>query len=402
MTIRERVFAILAGRKPDRLPFIDRLDVWYACHRRGGTIPEEFKGMSLTDIHQAVGLGQQRYLVPYALKLRGVEVISRFNGEEVYHEQDPVIEFFCGVFGPVDYERPGITVNELRTPVGRLRVCYELLQENVATGTEPYLKEHLIKEESDYRTVEYILERAEYVAQHEKVRQEAKRIGGAGFVIPMTHRIPFQQLLLEYLGEVPLFYALHDQPRQVERLMALLDEQLVDILHRLGALEAVFVEFPDNLHGLITNPRLFAKYCLPAYQRYSEILHAQGKKTGSHTDGNVKPLLGLLAESGLDVCESFSPAPLTECTFDEAWHAWRGGPLIWGGIPSPILEERTSEEEFQAYIEHLLEVVGDQPIILGVGDMVMGHNSIERVRYIARRVEEHDLGRQSGLGRVPA
>jgi ribosomal protein RSM22 (predicted rRNA methylase) len=81
---------------------------------------------------------------------------------------------------------------------------------------------------------------------------------------------------------------------------------------------------------------------------------------------------------------------LTTCTFEEAWNAWQGGPIIWGGIPSPILEERTNEAEFQDYVKHLLDIVGDQPIILGVGDMVMGHNLIERVRYIANKVENNE------------
>jgi uroporphyrinogen-III decarboxylase len=141
----------------------------------------------------------------------------------------------------------------------------------------------------------------------------------------------------------------------------------------------------------MTNPKLFAEFCLPYYQRYVEILHGQDKKVGSHTDGNLKPLLNLLAESGLDVCESFSPFPLTECTFEDAWKAWQDGPMIWGGIPSPILEERTSQNEFQQYIEGLLRVIADRPMILGVGDMVMVNNSIERVRDIANKVEDHIL-----------
>ena len=156
----------------------------------------------------------------------------------------------------------------------------------------------------------------------------------------------------------------------------------------LGDFPGPYVEFVDNLEGGMTNPRLFKQYCLPYYQHYTELLHRQGKKAGSHTDGNLKPLLGLLAESGLDVCESFSPAPLTPCTFEEAWHAWHEGPIIWGGIPSLILQADTPEAEFQAYVQQVLEMVGERPIILGVGDMVMGNNLIERVRYIAQAVEE--------------
>ncbi|NWG75949.1 MAG: hypothetical protein HXY24_15330, partial [Rubrivivax sp.] len=111
-----------------------------------------------------------------------------------------------------------------------------------------------------------------------------------------------------------------------------------------------------------------------------------------HTDGNLKRLLSMLADSGLDVCESFSPAPLTECTFDEAWQVWREkGPMIWGGIPSPILEPQTNESEFFAIVDHVLEAARQRPMILGIGDFVMPNNLIERVRMIAERVEELDL-----------
>ena len=119
-------------------------------------------------------------------------------------------------------------------------------------------------------------------------------------------------------------------------------------------------------------------------------MHAQGKKVGSHTDGDIKSLLGLIAESGLDVCESFTPAPVTECTLAEALEAWKdNGPIVWGGIPSPLLEERVSAEEFREFIELTLETLKGHPIILGIGDMVMGNNLIERVKYIVEQVKQH-------------
>ena len=170
---------------------------------------------------------------------------------------------------------------------------------------------------------------------------------------------------------------------------ASLDQQMIEVLYQLADLDVLYVQFPDNLESSMTNRRLFTEFCLPAYQRYSDILHSQGKKVGSHTDGNIQPLLGLLSQSGLDVCESFSPAPLTQCSFEETWDAWQDGPTIWGGIPSPVLEERTNEREFRNYIERLLRIIGDRPMILGVGDMVMGNNLIERVRYVANRIEGH-------------
>jgi hypothetical protein len=319
-------------------------------------------------------------------------MVVTFNGEEIFRDRNPIVDLFCGTHDRVSLEKAGETVTQYITPLGTLQTRHELLEMGVATGTEPYLTEHFIKEDADFRALEYLLEHMEYVPRHAEVLQEEERLGDIGFVIPMPPRVPFQQVLLEYVGEVPLFYALHDNPRPIERLMQLLDEQLTAILHHLADLPALYVEFPDNLHGLMTHPGLFKKYSLPHYQRYCDILHGQGKKAGSHTDGDVKPLLRLLKESGLDVCESFSPAPLTQCTFDEAWNAWQGGPIIWGGIPAPLLEERTPEQEFRNYFEHILDTVGDKPIVLCVVDMVMGHNSLDRTRYIAERLEGHVIG----------
>ena len=392
MTIRQRVEAVLTGRRPDRLPFLDRLENWHRWHTRAGTLPPAYAGLALSEIHAAVGMGQQRFVVPYGLRLRGVEVAAEFNGEAFYRENEPVLESFPGMWDLVAADRPGVTVTHLTTPAGKLTVRHEVLPEMVAMGVEPYLREHLIKDEADYRIVESILERAEFVPGYAKLADAEAQVGENGYVVPLVHRIPFQQALLEYLGEVALFYALHDDAARVQRLLRLLDQQMVEILHHLADLPATYLEFPDNLHGGMTNPRLFARYCLPDYQRYTGILHGQGRKVGSHTDGDVKPLLALLKESGLDVCESISPFPLTPCTFDEVWASWRGGPLIWGGIPSPLLEEdRTDEDAFREFVAHLLEVVGPGSIILGVGDLVMGNNSIERVKYIAEQVEEHEV-----------
>jgi hypothetical protein len=101
--------------------------------------------------------------------------------------------------------------------------------------------------------------------------------------------------------------------------------------------------------------------------------------------------MDLLPESGLDVCESFTPKPLTELDFEEAWEKWRNGPLIWGGIPSDLLEKRTAQSDFEAFVDKLLTTVGNRPIIIGVGDMVLDNNLIERVRYIADRVKDHKI-----------
>ena len=392
-TMKKRVLAVLEGKPPDRLPFIDRIEIWYKGMKAKGTMPPAYENMSLNDVHKAVGIGRQKFSIPYALKLRGVDMRILFDNELIYRASDPDVRYFPAQYPPeeIPRDKPGTSIVEYKTPVGSVSVSYVFAESmTYLSGMEPYMTTHLIKDAVDYRTVEYILERSDYVPLYDEFKAEEEMVGSYGFVVPCIHRIPFQQALLEYLGEMSLFQALYDSRDELDRLIHLLDLQMTDILGRLSETDLPYIEFGDNLDGMMTNPNLFRQYCLPQYQKYAEILHSRGKKVGSHTDGNLMPLVDLLPESGLDVCESFSPEPLTELKFEEAWEKWRKGPLIWGGIPSDLLEERTDQKVFEAFVEKLLTTVGRNPIIIGVGDMVLDNNLIDRVEYVAKRVEAHE------------
>ncbi len=385
-SMRQRALAVLRDEMPQRLPFITRLEAWYKSHTRSGTLPERFQGLSLDQVHAAAGVGRLKFTAPFAVRLRGVEVRVTFNGVPSFAAFQPIVENFPGMWDIVPTDRVGETVTELITPRGRLTLRHKLLPENVQTGTDPYLVQHLLQTAEDFSTAEYILDRLEIIPRHENVRGDERQVGENGLVVPLLYRLPFQQVLLEYMGEIPLFRALHNKLACVRRLIDVLDQHMMVQIESTASLDVPYVEFPDNLHGPMTSPRLFREFCLPAYQKYCDALHSQGKKVGSHTDGNMRPLLDLLPETGLDICESFSPYPLTPCKFEEAWQVWEKGPHIWGGIPSPILEDRYSAQDFRNYVANLFKVV-DRPIILGIVDLFMHHNSIERVMDIASWVE---------------
>jgi hypothetical protein len=391
MDIYDRVVTVLKGGKPDRLPFCTRLEIWHRGLQRTGHLPERFATTPLTQIHAQTRTGQEKYFNIHNMRLRGVEIIARLDGVEYFHEKDPVVDTFPRLYSLVDFEKPGTTDIDIITPKGTLTVRHQMLQSMIDDGMHPYLNITPIKDASDYPAFEYVIENAEFVYRFDEYRALQAEIGKVGYVVPMTERMPFQQLLIDCVGEISLFYLMNDDPQLFDKLMRLLDEKLQEALRGLANFEGHMIEFPDNLEAQMTNPNFFRDYSLPYYQKYADLVHGFGLKMSSHTDGNLKPLLGLLKESGLDVCESISPAPLTVYTFDEVWKAWEGGPIIWAGIPSPILEPRTSEADFQAYIDHMLELIDEPRIILGVGDMVLPINTIERVEYIAQRIEAHQL-----------
>jgi hypothetical protein len=392
MTIRQRLLAVLQGRKPDRIPLISRVDFWYNGLKYQGKLPQEYQNLSLAEVHKKTGFGQEEWFFPCALRLHGAELVIRHEGQEIYHQTDPEVTNFPSLWGMIPSDRPGTSEIEITTPMGKLTFKEKLLVESLESGAwRPMTVIHPIREEADYKTFEYLLEHSEFVPRYENFLKRDAEIGEGGFLVPMLNRTPFQILLLDGLGEMAMFYALQDTPIQVERLLNLLGEVNCSILKSLANFNVPYIEFCENIDVSMANPGLFKKYILPAYQSYADILHSQDKKLGAHTDGNLKGLVPLLAESGLDVCESFTPAPLTTCTFEEAWQGWSSGPLLWGGIPSCYLEARYSEEEFHERVNEILALVGSKPVVLGIADAVMPDNMIGRLTWLVERVESFQL-----------
>lgn len=411
----DRLLTTMHGGKPDRWPFVTRAELWYSAHSRAGTLPakymetspdqdpsvisiftvpirKDFKGARLTDIHRDLGAGQQLQGIAHSRRLRGVELKLSLDDKVFFHEKDPVVDYFPRVFDLLLMDQAGDTTAEFITPKGTLIARSTLVDDMITNGTIPVMTEHPVKGIDDFPALEYIYTHAEFVPKYDWVYGNQKRMGKDGFVAAMIDRIPWQKMALDLIGEVPTFYMLYDNPTMIEKVMALMDEVTVNDIQNLKTFEWPYIQFDDNLDGMITNPKLFPDYCIPYYQKYTDMFHAQGKKVGSHTDGNLKRLVPLLPETGLDVYESFTPFPLTELTFEEAFTSWKGkGPLIWGGIPSSILQPDTSQEDFEKYIANMLRVVGDSPHLFGIADLVTSDNIIERVRYIAEQIEAHEI-----------
>ena len=394
MTERDRIVQMLHGERMDLLPWATRLDIWHTSRLRTGTLPAEMCCMDRREIHHYVKIGWQSYATLVTTRLCGVEMTIEFNGEVIHQEASPTLRF-PRPLNLVYSERPGETVFTFETPVGRARLRYRMIDELIQGAASPYLVEHILKDDDDLGVVKWILGHAEIEQSYGDFEASEAAIGDQGFTIGFIDRVPFQRLLLDFMGEEHMVYEMVDNPKGFQYLLDLLSEQGREMLDISLASPATMVEFGDNFDGAITSPRLFQEHCIPFLQDAADKIHAQGRFLGSHMDGNMKPLLHLIPECGIDVVESFSPAPLTRLTFEEAWQTWRGKVLIWGGIPSSIFESHVPEDKFIEWVKRMLAHIGDDgQVILGVGDQALGPTLIERVRRVSEMV-----GRQSGAER---
>ena len=74
----------------------------------------------------------------------------------------------------------------------------------------------------------------------------------------------------------------------------------------------------------------------------------------------------------------------------DARERWGDSMIIWGGLPSVILEESTPEEEFEEYMEDMFRAISPgNAFILGIADNAMPTSMISRMRRVSEMVEEY-------------
>jgi len=375
MTNRERLLAILDHRSPDRIPWIPRLKLWYGARTLEGTMPERFRGMTLREIERALRLGTPARAARIFRErfLPGLEVVVHRSVAE--------------------------QTTEYRTPYGTALSRRVTSAELIGYTEDALDVVHPITREEDYDVWEYVVEHTDYEPTYEDYLAYEREIGDDG--LPLVSAAgdnqsltapgdcPLHHFLLYLAGYNQGYYELHDRTARVERLLRVMTDCDRERLW------PVIAESPARLilHGVhfdsqMTPPHLFKRYMTPYYQEFSALLHARGKSLSYHADDDSRAILSLVKEAGFDMAECFTTAPMVSVTLAEARAVWGTDVIIWGGVPSVILEPMTPEDEFEEYMRGVFRTIapGDA-FILGVADNVMPLSLIDRVEQISEMVE---------------
>lgn len=365
MTHRERLLAVMAGESPDRIPWVPRMLLWYNAHKKAGTLPHSYKNYTLREIEKDLGIGTPaRDGHVFKKTLRNVEVKTDRRG--------------------------GDLLTEYITPVGTVSSRESSTAELDKAGIQKLEVEHLIKKPGDYKVVEYIVEHTDYTPTYDEYAAYDEEMGEDGVPMVAAGDCPIHHFMQKFAGYQKAYYDLNDYPDKVEHLLLVMTQCERERAWPLIA-ESPAKLFLHGLHfGEITPPPIFERYIKPYYQELSRLLHQEDKVLTMHADADSKLLLDLIKESGFDMAETFTVHPMVTCTLEDARAAWGNDVIIWGGVPSVILEDIYSEDEFEDYMTKLFQAIapGDS-FILGVADNVMPDSKLDRIIKIGRMVEEY-------------
>lgn len=367
MSHKARILAAARKQPVDKLPFGARIDVWYNYHCAHDSLPEKYRGCNMVEILRDQGAGAQlRHMRIWKVEYDNLELIRTTDHP---------------------YE-----TTEWRTPVGSVTLKTVFRPDEGAWIV--YEVDHPFKSKDDYPVIEYIFENTRITADLDEYYQKERLAGKDGMVMTgMDMYSPMQQIMRYWLGYEKFFYEVHDHPGQVARLYELQVEIARKKLEILGEspveIPMLCANWSDEFHTPV-----FKKYFAPWLREASDYLHARGKVTQVHADGEMKRLMPLFPETGVDVAEAWSPVPMTSMTTAELKKAWGDKVTIWGGIPAVLFEPQYSDQEFDDYILNFFkEVAPGDNFIVGMGDNLPFDGKIERVGRVAQLIDEY--------GRVP-
>ncbi len=362
MTNRERFFATIAGQAVDRAAFFPDITNWYAARKTppgqprrhgsggfiadddpinqaSGDVPDELAGLTFLDIHRKYDWGLPVHVYNwFDEQYDGVEVASKRRGRD--------------------------RVTRIRCPKGELEKVQTLAADGSWAPTA-----HPVKSLADLEIVRYVVEHTRFVPRHERVAEVLAAIGPLGVADIPLMRSPFGKLVHEYMGFEQVVYALHDDRQAVVEFLEFQEAYDLELAELAAGSPARIVILSDHADENLISPPCYREFCIPHYRKVNSILHQAGKIVSTHLDGNFKGYFPMLAETGFDLLDGCTPAPMMNYEVEELAEALPEKMSCYCGVPSTLLAQGLPDEEIVGFGRRILEAFGGRAI-LNIGDIL--------------------------------
>ncbi len=390
MTWRERILRGIRGEPLDRVPWVPRLDLWYQANLRRGTLPERWRGFSLPEILEDLGVGRHE-VIPNFLDVEHPDEVADQALGLMHVRNQPYRLRFRRTERLVERDGDCYRVT-WRTPVGSVSARVLHTEQMRRDGvTLLHTAERVVKSPDDYEVLAFIFEDIEVLpgGRYDDFRAS---IGDSGVAVALANiaASPVHHLLKELVPYDQFYFDLHDHPDLIAETGRRMLGFFRSVVGACAQSSAEVVLLGANYDVMLTPPPFFAEHITPFLSEATATLHAAGKLVATHTDGENEGLLDQYLACGIDLADSVCPAPMTRLPLATYREAFGSRPAIWGGVcSSSVLPSSFTDAEFEAHLDEIIEAAGDfRGMIYSIADTTPPDASIERIRRIGERLAE--------------
>ncbi len=373
MTSRERIMAVLEGRKPDRVPWVPLFGRYYVKSLPEMGLPIE----SFAPPGKATGPALRE-----SLNLAEIE-IGRYVGADIMrrHVMAWKTEYSkCRSFERVE---GASLISGFETPKGTI---WERREEQ--HGTE-YISKHMVETADDLAAYRTLVKDSRPVPFYDDFLEFDAYIGDDGINTLSGPLTPIQEMLQFRMGVQNTTFALMDEPEAMEELFADMQRLNLEIYQILAESPAKVAITYEDTSTTVMSPSWYEQYCMSELDQYSDILHAGGLYHIAHMCGKISLLTDRIARASFDGVDSVCPP--TTGDLEPGAALSETGKIIIGGLEPPALV-RMSREEVVAYTEEKLAQVeavegGKERFMLCTGDSTAAGTPVENLIAISEYVK---------------
>ena len=346
MTPRKRVEAVLRGESADKVPF-----TIYECMLPQCTVERQLRddGLCIVNRHPPV----VRTRTP---NVRSVTKPFTENG--------------------IPYSR-----TDIHTPAG------DLYSVSRPAGFTSWQVVKLFKRPEDYKPLLFMVQDEQYEPCYDVFLKAQDDLGEDMILRPGIGLTPLHQIMIMWMGVETFAIEWLERRDEILKLYDAMVEKRRELYPLVAKSPALHANYGGNETGDVMGRQRFEQYMLPNYQEAAEVFHKHGKLVGAHLDGNNKVWADLVAQSGLDYIEAFTPAPDCDMTLKQALDAWPNQ-VLWINFTSSV--HLQPDEGVEAHTRQLLaEAAPGDRLIIGITEDIPAHRWRGSLQSISRAIDQH-------------
>jgi hypothetical protein len=273
-------------------------------------------------------------------------------------------------------------IQTYHTRVGSLRRVSEYHPGDESIGISPRICEYPIKTLDDYRVFEAVASSLVFTPDDDAYLRYNAAIGDTGYPMVIIGPSPIHDLMIRWTGYESAYFHIADEPDVVRHAVRVAEDAYRRMWPIVARSPCRLVMHGVNFDSRMIPPPFFREWFKPYLAGFNAAMHDAGKWTVFHGDGDMSLLLELMIETGFDVADCLACAPLTRMPLADAVKAWADRIVIWGGIPSPLLESDSPEASFREHLDMIRQITNPRSFIGGISDQAMPGSLYDRLALI--------------------